>query len=331
MIISERESNLLKLKSHYYRDYSSDLEEALQSGLGDSHRITVGKEIPSDIDVLILAYPTEDKLNISPYLKYLVIPFVGIPDSTKKIMKEYPHIKVVNIHHNSRPVAEWVMAFLQAGLKHIIQADREFRKHDWSLRYDNNPSSLLYQKRVLICGYGHIGKLLETYLLPYEVTIDKIKRSNIDPEAGVYSLADLNRIVGDYDVVIDLLPATAETVNIFNHQTFQAMKPNCFFINVGRASTVNEEALFTTLKERKILGAALDVWYNYPVTLEERKNTCPTNLPFHTLDNLIMSPHRAGGLGMAENEMFRVGELTKLLKRIEVNPDLPGLDLNRGY
>ena len=44
-----------------------------------------------------------------------------------------------------------------------------------------------------------------------------------------------------------------------------------------------------------------------------------------------MSPHRAGGLGMEENEMFRVKELTKLLKRIEDNPDLPGLDLEVGY
>ena len=331
MIITGRENKLSKLNSHYYRDKHPELQDALQSGLGDSHRITVGKEIPKDIDVLILAYPTEDKLNISPYLKYLVIPFVGIPDSTKKIMKDYPQIKVLNIHHNSRPVAEWVMAFLQAGLKHIIQADRELRNYVWFIRYNINPSYLLYQKRVLICGYGHIGKLLETYLLPYEVTIDKIKKSNIDPEAGVYSLDDLNNIVGDYDLVIDLLPATAETTNIFSHQTFNAMKSTCFFINVGRASTVNEEALFTTLKERKILGAALDVWYNYPVSVAERTNTPPANYPFHTLDNVIMSPHRAGGLGMEENEMFRVKELTKLLKRIEDNPDLPGLDLEVGY
>ena len=320
-----------KLKTHYYRGTNPWLAEALQSGLGDTHRVSVGKEIPNDIDVLILAYPTEEKLMISPYLKYLVIPFVGIPESTKKLMQTYPQIKVLNIHHNSRVVAENVMAFLQAGIKYLIPADRAFRKNDWSIRYYNNPSSLLYKKRILICGYGHIGKLLEAFLLPYEVEIAKIKRSGINHEAGIYSLADLKRIIGDYDVVINLLPATPETTNIFNEETFKAMESSSFFINVGRASTVEEEALFTALKEKQISGAALDVWYNYPLSEEERSNTPPANYPFNTLDNVIMSPHRAGGLGMEENEIFRVEELTKLLKKIVDNPDLPGLDLEVGY
>lgn len=320
-----------KLKAHYYRDYDPALEEALKSAVQNKHRVSVGKKIPDDIDVLILGYPNEEKLMISPKLKYLIIPFVGIPESTKQIMQDFSHIKVLNIHHNSRPVAENVMAFLMAGIKHIIPADRDFRKDDWSIRYQNNPSSLLYHKRILICGYGHIGKLLETYLLPYEVKIDKIKRQDIDPERGVYSLSNLNQIIGNYDVVINLLPATSETNNIFNQITFSAMKKSCFFVNVGRASTVEEEALFNALKDKEISGAALDVWYRYPVSEAERSNTPPANFPFHSLDNVIMSPHRAGGLGMKENEMFRVEELTKVLNKIAENPDLPGIDLDVGY
>lgn len=322
---------MLKLKTHYYREHRPDLAEALQKGLGSSHRITVGKEIPNDIEVLILAYPTVEKLKVSSSLKYLIIPFVGVPDSTKSLMLEYPNIKVLNIHHNSRVVAENAMAFLLSGIKHIIPADREFRKHDWSIRYAHNPASLLYKKRILLCGYGHIGKLLEAFLLPYDVVIDKIKKNDRDPEAGIYSLADLNKIVGNYDIVINVLPGTVDTQNIFNQATFQAMKANCYFINVGRASTVEETALFTALQEKRIAGAALDVWYNYPLSEAERKHTPPANYPFHTLDNVIMSPHRAGGLGMVENEIFRVEELIKVLKRIEDNPDLDGIDLNVGY
>ncbi len=331
MTILGRGKKLPKLKTHYYREQRLDLQEKLQFVLGGCHRITVSKEIPNDIEVLILAYPTEEKLKVSPYLKYLIIPFVGIPDSTKMLMRRYPQIKVLNIHHNSRVVAENIMAFLLAGIKHIIPADKELRKHNWSIRYNHNPASLLYKKKVLICGYGHIGKLLETFLRPYDVKIDKIKKSNTNPEAGIYPLSDLNRIVGEYDFVINILPATLETKDVFNHLTFLAMKPNCYFVNVGRASTVEEKALFNALSEKKISGAALDVWYNYPVSEGERTNTNPANYPFNTLDNVIMSPHRAGGLGMEENEIFRVEELTKLLKKIVENPGLEGIDLNVGY
>ncbi len=322
---------MLKLKTHYYRDHDIQLQEALQTRLGVTHRISVGKEIPTDIDVLILAYPNADKLGIAPNMKYLVIPFVGIPDSTNRVMRDFSHIKVLNIHHNYRPVAENVMAFLLAGIKHIIPADRDFRKHDWSIRYGDNPASLLYKKRILICGYGHIGKLLESFLLPYDLVIDKIKRNDINLEKGIYSLSHLDNIIGNYDIVINLLPATTETKEVFSQKSFNKMRENCFFVNVGRASTVQEKALFEALQKKRILGAALDVWYNYPTSNEERLHTPPANYPFNTLDNVIMSPHRAGGLGMKENEIFRVEELIKLLMKIAENPDLPGIDLDVGY
>lgn len=320
-----------QLKTHYYRENEYDLENRLQTALGDSHRITVSKKIPGDIEVLVLAYPTKEKLSIAPNLRYLIVPFVGIPEETRVLLQKYPDIKVFNIHHNSRVVAETVMAMLLTGIKHIIQGDREFRTHDWSFRYGINPSTLLYQKRILICGFGHIGKLLASFLEPYQVVIDKIKRNNLDAEQGVYFLADLPNIVENYDIVINILPATEETKQVFDQAVFARMKPSCYFINVGRASTVEESALFSALNEKRIAGAALDVWYNYPISEADRKNTPPANYPFHTLDNVIMSPHRAGGLGMAENEEFRIEELTKLLTRMLNNPDLEGLDLGLGY
>jgi phosphoglycerate dehydrogenase-like enzyme len=322
---------LYKLKAHYYRDVKATLEDALQNRLGEEYRISVGKEIPNDVDVLILGYPTAEKLKISPKLKYLIIPFAGIPDPSRELMLNYPEIKVFNLHHNSRVVAENVMAFLQAGIKHIIKADREFRTNDWTIRYKDNPSTLLYKKRVLICGYGHIGKLVESFLLPYEVSVVKIKRKDINPQVGIFSLNDLNKIVGDYDIVINLLPATPETIDVFTQETFDNMKASCYFINVGRGNTVVEEALFNALKERKISGAALDVWYNYPVHEADWTKTPPANYPFYTLDNVIISPHRAGGLGMEENETFRIEEITKLLQEFVANPDLPGIDLEIGY
>ncbi len=322
---------MTKQNIHYYRDENLEIKELLAKGIGDQHRLTLSKDIPQDTEMLILAYPTREKLSKLTNLKYLVIPFVGIPQATSELMRDFPKVKLFNIHHNSRPVAENVMAFILAGIKHIIPADREFRKHDWSIRYQENPSSLLYKKKVLICGYGHIGKLLEAFLLPYDLQIDKIKRKGTNSVEGIYSLKELNSIISNYDIIINLLPATNETKDIFNQTTFKNMKTNAFFVNVGRASTVDEQALFQALESKSIAGAALDVWYNYPKTMAERQNTQPANYPFNSLDNVIMSPHRAGGLGMVENELFRIEELIKLIKLIQNEPDLQGIDLDIGY
>ena len=95
-----------QLKTHYYRENEFDLEDRLQNALGKSHRISVNKNIPNDTEALILAYPTEEKLNALPNLKYLIIPFVGIPEATRVLLQEFPQLKVFNIHHNARVVAE---------------------------------------------------------------------------------------------------------------------------------------------------------------------------------------------------------------------------------
>ena len=69
------------------------------------------------------------------------------------------------------------------------------------------------------------------------------------------------------------------------------MKPTAFLINVARAEIVDEEALYRALAERAIAGAALDVWYRYPIG---PGSTLPARYPFHELPNVLMTPHVSG-------------------------------------
>jgi phosphoglycerate dehydrogenase-like enzyme len=320
------------LKVHYYKEQDSVYQQNVNAVLGNTFRFTVGKELPTDIDILILAYPTATQLESCSNLKYLLIPFVGIPRQTRELMLKYPQITVINIHHNARVVAEMVVGFIFALSKHILIADQSFRQHDWSFRYGTNPSFLLWHKKVLICGYGTIGRYIDSFLMPYEMQIDKIKRSGIDMEKGIYPLSELNTIIGDYDIIINLLPDTPETLNVFNSLVFSNMKPTAIFINTGRASTVEEEAFYNSLKSGSIAGAAVDVWYNYPRTAEDRRNCNPANFPFHELKNIILSPHRAGGLGMPENEQFRTEEIIKILINLQAGNNIPStVNLAEGY
>ena len=70
------------------------------------------------------------------------------------------------------------------------------------------------------------------------------------------------------------------------------MKTSAHLINVARGPLVDEAALFEALESRRIAGAAIDVWYCYP--RDPDVPTLPAALPFHRLDNVIMTPHSSG-------------------------------------
>ncbi len=320
------------LKIHYYKNPDPTQEQLFQDRLGSGFRFSIGKELPFDTEVLILGYPSKEQLEYCHKLKYILIPFAGVPQRTKELLPSYPHIKVLNIHHNAPVVAETVVGFIFALSKHIIKANTLFRGNDWSFRYGENPSFLLKNRSLLLCGYGTIARYVELFLKPFNMKVGKIKRRNINPNNNEYPLSELRSIIGNYDIIVNLLPSTSETKGCFDSTVFQAMKSTAIYINTGRADTAVEEALFEVLTERDIGGAAQDVWYNYPKTAEERTNCPPTNLPFNTLDNFIMSPHRAGGLGMPENEQYRVDEIIKAIERISSgNCTLNEINLTAGY
>jgi phosphoglycerate dehydrogenase-like enzyme len=75
------------------------------------------------------------------------------------------------------------------------------------------------------------------------------------------------------------------------------MKSTVIIVNVGRGVTINEEELYYALKHKKIRGAAIDVWYNYPKSRapeEQKPFPCyPSRFPFQELTNVIMTAHRA--------------------------------------
>ena len=93
---------------------------------------------------------------------------------------------------------------------------------------------------------------------------------------------------------------------------------------------INEEALFAALQSKKLLAAGLDVWYQYPTKLEDRLGTAPSRFPFHTLDNVVMSPHRGGFLSAAEGS--RVTELAAMLTVAAEGHAIPSaVDKELGY
>ena len=111
--------------------------------------------------------------------------------------------------------------------------------------------------------------------------------------AQYFQTQDIYRQLDDIDFVFLALPLTPDSKNLVDAKFLSAMNNRSVLINLSRGELVNEDDLFKALQEKQIGAAAIDVWYNYPksgetVTFPSEKHD------FHKLDNITLSPHRAG-------------------------------------
>lgn len=107
------------------------------------------------------------------------------------------------------------------------------------------------------------------------------------------------------------------------------LPPAALMVNVGRADTIDERALHDALRAGRIGTAGLDVWYRYPRAEEERTCTPPADLPFGELENVVLSPHRAGHSDRTAE--LRGEQLARLLNALAVGGAPDRVDVERGY
>jgi phosphoglycerate dehydrogenase-like enzyme len=207
---------------------------------------------------------------------------------------------VCNCFGHEQGIAEYVFAGLLARCVPFADADARLRSGVWA--YSSGSLARLHAEMAGTCiglvGFGHIGKAVARRAKAFEMTVAVANRSPVAPSDlvdlsfGLDRLADLCRIS---DAIVVSLPLTAETAGIVGAEAFAAMKPNAVVINVGRGRTIDEQALFDALQGGRIGGAVIDTWYDYPTVAQPE--TLPSKLPFHTLPNIVMTPHMSGWTG----------------------------------
>ena len=105
----------------------------------------------------------------------------------------------------------------------------------------------------------------------------------------VFSWTQLDRMLGECDIVVLSCALTPETTGLIDGRRLAAMKSSAFLINLARGPIAEEEALYRALRDGVIGGAALDTWWRYPTP--EEPDVRPSRHPFHELPNVIMTPH----------------------------------------
>ena len=321
------------MRVHFLYPPSEQNKIYLEGLLDKKILLSYGEEIPTDeIQILVAGRPKAHHFEDHPSIETLIIPWAGLPPETAEVLRSFPGIKVHNIHHNAAPAAELTLALLLAVAKEVLPHDQTLRAGDWSMRYRESDSQLLAGKTALVLGFGEIGKLIKRYLTALGVEVLVVKRTAGErfQEESIFPVSKLHNLLPRAEILILALPLTLETERLISKQEIDLLPANAVLINISRAVIVDQEALFNALKERRIYGAGLDVWYNYPQTEADRKNTAPADFPFHDLDNVVLSPHRGGKVDATEK--MRMEGVAGLLNAAAKGEDLPNpVDLELGY
>lgn len=326
----------MTLHVHMLQSYSENSEKLLRELLDPSIRLTQGTEViePESVSILIGGFPSEASLDACLNLKAVIVPFAGVPAETQDLLRARPTVDLHSLHFNFIPTAEMAITLLLAAEKLVVPLDRDLRKNDWTNRYIATAAGILDGKTALILGYGQIGKRiamgchgLGMKCIGVRRSVDSVRMENGVP---VYPVSALRTLLPRTDALMMALPGTPHTDGMIGATELALLHANAILVNVGRGPTVDEEALYTALKEKTIRAAGLDVWWNYPKGEAERTTTPPSRFPFHELDNVVMSPHRGGWLSEAESDRSRaIAELLNAAARGEPMPSK--VDKELGY
>ncbi len=322
---------------HYHVEAVQGSLEELSARLADNITFSYGTEKPANPDyhILIDARPNAERIEASPNLTSVIIPFAGPPAATQEVLRGYPNITVHNAPYNYVPTAETALALMLGCAKFLVKGDTHLRKGNWSIRYSDRPQLLLQGRTAVILGYGRIGKHMAPVCKALGMNVIGLRRSvqaddAADPYADVRANSDLLEVLPKSDVLLIALPQTPETTGMIGEKELALLPKNAMLINVGRGPVVDERALYDALVDGTLAAAGIDVWYNYPEHGGSRTKTMPSQYPFHELEQVILSPHRAGWMGRDDDS--RIIFLADMLNRAARGEPLPNqIDIQLGY
>ena len=212
-----------------------------------------------------------------------------------------PHVTICNAHgaHNIS-TAEWTVAAILTMLKYFslyldiqragawrrrIEASSHYAKitGDTSTVYPPVLQEELTGKTVLLVGYGAIGKEIERMLAPFAVEMIRVARTaRSEPE--VHAVSELDTLLPRADIVILILPATAESRGLIGKRQLGLLRQGALLVNAARGPIVDTDALVEALQSGRI-RAALDVTDPEPL---------PEGHPLWKCPNLLLTPHVGG-------------------------------------
>ena len=205
---------------------------------------------------------------------------------------------VCNAFGHETAIAEYIIMTWLALHHRLFQIAGEFREHgSWRTSWVESgaPHGEVRGSTLGIVGYGRVGREVARRAVAFGARIVAANRSPREGDPGVervYPLAELDRMLPECDAVAICTALGPETTGLIDAHRLALMKPTAFLINIARGQVIEEDPLYAALRDGRLGGAALDVWWQYPTAAEPQRRG--SGHPFHELPNVIVTPHNSG-------------------------------------
>jgi len=246
----------------------------------------------------------------TPRLRLIHIPAAGLDAVDLAAVPD--GCRVCNAFEHELGISEYVMAAMLHHVVDLAGRSSRFKAGSWadSPRVSAPFRPELAGKTVGSIGYGHIGRAIAGRAKACGMRVMALARTRraIDPVPDwLGEPQDLPALLEASDFVVVACPLSEATRGMIGKAQLAQMKPDAVLINVARGPIVDEDALYEALAQRRIGGAVLDTWYRYPGP--DDPNARPSRLPFHELDNVVMTPHCSGWTeGMMERRFAVIAD-----------------------
>jgi len=255
-------------------------------------------DVLPDVDVLVTLVFTREMGAAATRLRLIQVPGAGLDRIDRSAMP--PGSSLAKVHGHETGIAEYVLGAMIALSRDFDRVHTSLRAGRWDSQWAPGvpPPPVwpeLAGRTLGILGYGGIGQAVARRARAFDMRVCAIRRnvgqSAEDDLALLGDLDNLPEVLRRADYLAISLPLTPETQGLIGEAQLGLMKSTAILVNVSRAQIVDEDALYVALAERRIAGAALDVWFRYPA---EPGPLLPARRAFHELANVLMTPHVSG-------------------------------------
>ncbi len=310
------------------RDLGLDLGDLIDS-LNDvevivARSVSEAMQHASDVDAIV-GFCDAELIEAAQKLVWLQIYWAGAESCLSVERIGSGDVLMTNMQKMSSPViAEHAIAMMLSLARHVPQFVHSMQADDSKSRDELVAGMMpIAGKTLLVAGLGGIGTEAARLGAALGMRVYGTRNSSREgPEFVEYvGLShELHDLAAQADVIVNALPLTPGTKDLFNGEFFAAVKPGAIFINVGRGQTVVTAELVAALESGRISGAGLDVTEPEPL---------PADSPLWQRDDVIITPHVAGRGG--ESERHAVLLIENLKRYVAGDRLLNVVDPEKGY
>jgi phosphoglycerate dehydrogenase-like enzyme len=203
-------------------------------------------------------------------------------------------VTVCNVFGHEPAIAEYVIMTMLVVMHRLFDTATSFRAGSWgaSQQFGGSPHREMMGSTLGIIGFGRVGREVAARAAGFKCRVLAANRSPVvepAPAEVVFPLAELDQMLPLCDTLLIACALAPETRGLIDTRRLAMMKPDALLINIARAPIVVEEALYAALRDGRLGGAAIDVWWQYRAA--NGPDLRPSRYPFHELPNVLMTPH----------------------------------------